>query len=224
MTAVLTDYFATVLGRFFFEYPKRHVGRIHERFAAVSTLFLSDLAAKYPAYSGRQPADRELVEMIQLDPCLEAVLLYRVERSLFLDDPDDPLLPYLAALMRLKTGIELYYSTEIGPGLNVMHGVGVVVGPRYRIGRNFIINHGATVGQSGAHEPESVIIGDNVRIFAGAKVIGGVRIGDNVHIGANAVLIDDAESNSVYLGVPARKVRDLYHDFDVVPSPALVVL
>ncbi len=219
MTAVLTKYFETSLGRYFFDYPKRHAGRIHERFVAGGDLFFSDLAAKHPAHGSRRPDDRELVEMIQLDPCLEAVLLYRVERSLFLDDPDDPLLPYLAGLMRLKTGIELYYSTEIGPGLNVMHGMGVVVGPRYKIGRNFTINHGATIGQSGADEPESIIIGDNVRIFAGAKVIGRVRIGDNVHIGANAVLIDDAESNSVYLGVPARKVRDLYHDFEVVPPP-----
>lgn len=42
--------------------------------------------------------------------------------------------------------------------------------------------------------------------FSGAKIIGDLRIGDNVLIGANTVLLTDADSNSSYVGVPARKV------------------
>ncbi len=220
MQSPLIDYFDTFLGRYFLRYPKREVKELGRHFTSVEDTFMADLAVRYPAYNDAWPDERALVELLQFDPCLEAVLLYRLERSIFLENPDHPILPFLSSLMRLKTGIELYYSTEIGPGLNVMHGVGVVVGPRYRIGSNFRIYQGVTIGQGKDDEPESITIGDNVRIFAGAKVIGDLHIGDNVHIGANALLINDAESNSVYLGIPARKVRDLHHDVALVCANA----
>ncbi len=209
MQSLFTRHLHKFFGRYFVTYPVESIDRIYSAFVAAREVFLTDVWAKYERYKSVDLSGETLFELIQTNACLEAVFYYRLERQVFLDDPDDPILPYLSNLMRLKTGVELYYSTQIGPGLNVMHGSGVVVGPRYNIGRNFIINHGATIGQSGSKEPQTITIGDNVRVFSGAKVLGGLCIGDNVHIGANSVLIDDAEPNSVYLGVPARKVRDL---------------
>ena len=53
-------------------------------------------------------------------------------------------------------------------------------------------------------------IGNNVRVFAGAKIIGNVNIGDDVVVGANAVVVKDVPSHCIVAGVPARiiKVRD----------------
>ena len=51
------------------------------------------------------------------------------------------------------------------------------------------------------------MIGDNVHIHAGARIIGPVRIGDNVEIGANSVVVKDVPSNCVVAGVPARIIR-----------------
>jgi len=47
------------------------------------------------------------------------------------------------------------------------------------------------------------IIGNNVDIGAGAKILGPIRIGDNVRIGANAVVLRDVPDNSIAVGVPA---------------------
>jgi serine O-acetyltransferase len=138
---------------------------------------------------------------------MEAAFYYRLERAIYLDDPNHVMLSYLANLMKMKTGVELYYSTEIGPGLKIQHGTGIVVGSGYKIGHNFTIHQGVTLGQRRqAESTGTVIIGNNVTIFAGAKIFGRLRIGDNVIIGANAVLLNDAESNSTYVGMPARKV------------------
>lgn len=50
------------------------------------------------------------------------------------------------------------------------------------------------------------IIGDNVVIFAGAKVLGGIRIGDRVTVGANSVVIDSVQPGATVAGIPARVI------------------
>lgn len=54
-----------------------------------------------------------------------------------------------------------------------------------------------------------IIIGNNVYLGYGCLVLPGVTIGDNVVVGANSVITKDLESNAVYAGVPARKVKSL---------------
>lgn len=99
----------------------------------------------------------------------------------------------------------LHLSTgSIGPGLYVQHGFATIVAAQ-SVGRNVWINQQVTVGYS--NDSESPKIGDNVKILAGAKVIGGITIGDNVVIGANAVVLRDVPANCVVVGVPARIVK-----------------
>jgi hypothetical protein len=54
---------------------------------------------------------------------------------------------------------------------------------------------------------EFPIIGDNVTIGTGARVLGGVSIGDNALIGANAVVTIDVPANSTAVGIPARILK-----------------
>jgi serine O-acetyltransferase len=44
------------------------------------------------------------------------------------------------------------------------------------------------------------VIGDNVRICAGAKVLGGIKVGNNVVIGANCVVVKDVPDNCTVVG------------------------
>ena len=60
------------------------------------------------------------------------------------------------------------------------------------------------VGLAKADDPCAPIIGNNVDIGAGAKVLGRITIGNNVLIGANAVVIKDVPDNSIAVGVPAE--------------------
>ena len=56
---------------------------------------------------------------------------------------------------------------------------------------------------------QAPVIGDNVYIAPGAKIIGGVTIGNNVEIGANAVVTHDIPDNEVWGGVPACKIGSI---------------
>lgn len=49
----------------------------------------------------------------------------------------------------------------------------------------------------GSKRNGSPIIGDNVYIGCGAKIIGALKIGDNVRIGANCIIVKDVPENHV---------------------------
>ncbi len=201
-------YMHWVFGREFIDYQEALLDDSYARLTAIEDVLVSDIRAKHRDFGASLTTD--LFYLLKLDPTIEAVFYYRLARAHYLLDKNHPLLPFLSALMRRRTGMELYYSTNIGAGLNIIHGVGIVVGPRYEIGEGFTIYQGVTIGQSRQKSPgQTVTIGNNVCIYAGAKILGDVVIGDNVHVGANAVVVDDLESNAVYAGVPARLIRKL---------------
>ena len=78
------------------------------------------------------------------------------------------------------------------------------------MGSNCEIRQGVTLGGNvgrsvdGRTQP---VIGDNVRIAAGAKILGPVIVGSRTIIGANAVVLNDVPDDSVAVGVPARVVK-----------------
>lgn len=88
----------------------------------------------------------------------------------------------------------------------------IYVHSQSEIGENFTISQGVTIGgniyktKDGRRSP---IIGDNVLLGAGAKVLGPVVVGDNSIIGANAVVVKDIPENSVAAGVPAKVVKEV---------------
>lgn len=160
-------------------------------------------------YQGKLRLDNwdSLLPLVQTEPTIEAVFFYRLERLIYLDNPDNALLPYLASVMRRRTGSEIYYSTEIGKGFNIQHGFGIVIGPRFKIGNDFVIHQGVTLGQKNTNSPdETITIGDNVIIFANASILGDITIGDNARVGANSVVLKSIENNAVYAGVPAKRI------------------
>lgn len=109
--------------------------------------------------------------------------------------------------LQYKYGIDIPYVTEIKEGFLISHFTGIVVNSYVKIGRNCSILQGVTIGNNLYKGRENLaIIGDNVFIGAGAKIIGPVTIGDNVTIGANTVVIKDIPDNSVVAGNPAQIV------------------
>jgi serine O-acetyltransferase len=63
------------------------------------------------------------------------------------------------------------------------------------------------IGLSNVSEPCAAVIGNNVDIGAGAKLIGPIRVGNNVSIGANAVVLCDVPDDCIAVGVPASIKR-----------------
>ena len=109
----------------------------------------------------------------------------------------------LYKLVQILTGIELPCEAEVGPGFVIDHFGGIVVSGYARFGARCRIRNGVVVGLSRVEHPVGPVIGDDVDIGAGAKVLGAIRIGNRVLIGANAVVVKDVPDDHVAVGVPA---------------------
>ena len=108
--------------------------------------------------------------------------------------------PAIARFGTFLTGVEISPSAEIGPGLRISHGVGIVVGGHVRIGAGAVLLHQVTLGSpSEGRVDEMPTLGDNVFIGAGSKLIGRIEIGDGVVIGPNCVVTRDIPAGSKVL-------------------------
>jgi serine O-acetyltransferase len=115
-----------------------------------------------------------------------------------------PLLPTLLAHAALRRyGLDVPPHVPVGPGLYIPHPVGTVITAR-GIGRNCQIITAVTIGMRNRHE--FPLIGDDVVIGAGARVLGGITIGDGARIGANAVVLADVPAGATAVGIPAHIV------------------
>ena len=106
-------------------------------------------------------------------------------------------------LIQIITGIDLPCEAEVGRNFIIDHFGGIIVSGYAKFGDNCRIRNGVSVGLRHVESPCAPVIGNNVDIGAGAKLLGQITIGDNVLIGANAVVITDVPSNSMAVGVPA---------------------
>ncbi len=106
-------------------------------------------------------------------------------------------------LVQIITGIDLPCEAEVGRNFVIDHFGGIIVSGYAKFGDNCRIRDGVSVGLKRVGEPCAPVIGNNVDIGSGAKLLGRITIGDNVLIGANAVVITDVPSNSIAIGVPA---------------------
>jgi serine O-acetyltransferase len=110
----------------------------------------------------------------------------------------------LFKFVQIITGIELPCEVQIGRNFVIDHFGGIIISGYAQFGDNCRIRNGVVVGLRRVEEKYAPIIGDNVDIGAGAKVLGQIRIGNNVVIGANAVVLCDVPDDSVAAGVPAQ--------------------
>jgi serine O-acetyltransferase len=118
-------------------------------------------------------------------------------------------------LLRLQ-GVQINRRVQFGPGCELVRsGLGVVIDKETILGRGVRVYHQVTIGR--AHPGpsraagERIIVGDDVVLGAGSKVLCGVGqtlvIGNGTIVGANAVLLRSTGSNETWAGVPARRVR-----------------
>jgi len=99
----------------------------------------------------------------------------------------------------------LYIKTKnIGPGLFIQHGFSTIITAK-SIGDNCWINQQVTIGYSNL--VDCPVIGNNVSINAGAKIIGNVIMGNGSVAGANSVVVKNVPENCTVVGVPAYIIR-----------------
>jgi len=114
----------------------------------------------------------------------------------------------LAAISVYITGADLPPTAVLGPGLVVLHPVGVVVSGGVQAGARLRLHSGAVLGfQTGSKRLGVPTLGENVIVGVGAKVLGPIQIGDGARIGANAVVLRDVPPDTSVGGVPAERLH-----------------
>lgn len=113
---------------------------------------------------------------------------------------------FLIRRQQTKYGCQLSYKATIHPNVKFPHPLGVVIGDYVTIGSNVKIWQQVTLGSHGkpGERPQYPVIENDVKIFAGAKIIGGVTIGQGAIIAANAVVLIDIPPYSIAAGIPAK--------------------
>ena len=154
----------------------------------------------------RDPAARGFVEILFCYPGFHALLGHRIAHRLWHNNFRLSA-RFFSHNLRFLTGIEIHPGAQIGKGLFIDHGMGVVIGETTEIGDNVTIYHGVTLGgttwNKGKRHPT---LGENVVIGAGAKVLGPITVGNNARIGSNAVVVKDVPANTTMVGVPGRPI------------------
>lgn len=95
-------------------------------------------------------------------------------------------------------------KAKIGRKLFLPHPMGIVIGEGVEIGDSVSIYQQVTIGQNRGKYPK---IGDNVIIYAGAKIVGAIVVGNGAVIGTNAVVISSIPDNAIVAGNPAKIIR-----------------
>ena len=114
---------------------------------------------------------------------------------------------FLFKMTEIVTGISIPAGVKIKKGLYIGHFGSIILHSQVVIGENCSIGPGTIIGTRGLGSTDVPVIGDNVYIGTGAKVLGGIRIGNNVRIGANAVVLEDVPDDCTVVGIPARIIK-----------------
>lgn len=154
----------------------------------------------------RDPAARGRLEIFLLYSGFHAVIYHRIAHFFYIRG-----MKFIARLIsqnaRFLTGVEIHPGAQIGRGLLIDHGAGVVIGETAVVGDNCTIYQGVTLGGTGKDVGKRhPTIGNNVMIGSGAKVLGPFKVGDNSKIAAGAVVLNEIPPNSTAVGVPARVI------------------
>lgn len=157
------------------------------------------------------PTRSQTARVVLTNRGLQAITLYRLSRLLW--QKRVPLVPLiLTRLAQTLFAIDIAYEADLGPGMVIVHGVGLVIGSEVVIEGDCFLYHGVTLGDRGSEWVGSSrkdghpTLEKNVMVGAGAKVLGPIRIGRGSIIGANAVVLHDVPPLSIVAGIPARVV------------------
>ncbi len=155
------------------------------------------------------PVSQKATSLVRgmLSPGFQAIVVYRGFRwARQRGIPSQPLRYVVERFVEATTGIQLPVDAEIGPGLRIHHFGGIILHPAVRLGAGCTLFQGVTLGT--ARDDGGVpVVGNEVTIGAGAKVLGEITLGDRCRVGANAVVVHSCPEDAVLIGIPARNIR-----------------
>jgi len=173
-------------------------------------LFRQDLRNR--AYIDGKPFKWNSYFKFWFNPTVLAVLVYRMQHLAHVRKIDF-ISKVLNILNVVLFKVEIGSKARIGGGLVLGHSHGIIINNDVIIGKNCVFFHDNTVaiGPREDLDPQNdkVVIGDEVMVGAGARILGNISVGDHSIIGMNAVVTRSVPPCSVVAGVPGRVIRQI---------------
>ncbi len=141
--------------------------------------------------------------------CVAGYRLCRLARTLAADHAWARL-PLVNLARAVELGLEVLHhvriGAEVGPGFYVGHAGLIFIGPT-RIGANFSVTHGVTIGVGQAERGRGTpVVGDDVWIGTGAVLAGAIDIGDGATVANGAMVSRSVPARALVGGNPARVI------------------
>lgn len=92
-------------------------------------------------------------------------------------------------------------DADFGPGFVILHPTGVVINSKVHGGQRVAIQSDVVMGDEKGQSP---VLGDDIFVGAGARIVGPVKVGSEAKVGANAVVVKDVPPSTTVVGIPAR--------------------
>lgn len=173
-------------------------------FAMLSGISFEPVLTDFRIIFERDPAAHSWLEVLFCYPGLHALCLHRIAH--WLHRREVVFIPrFISHLGRFLTGIEIHPGADIGKGVFIDHGMGVVIGETAIVGDYTLIYQDVTLGGTGKETGKRhPTLGKNVVVGAGAKVLGNIEIGDRVRIGAGSIVLRNVPDYCTVVGIPGR--------------------
>ncbi|MGH2905876.1 MAG: serine O-acetyltransferase [Solirubrobacterales bacterium] len=150
---------------------------------------------------------RKTAVQFLVNPGVMAVAMHRMARWLYEKNLIFPS-QVMDRLTEFFTGAQIPGQTEIGPGFRVYHPNGLVISPCSKLGKNACVHSDVVFGKSmGDWRIEAPIIGDDVTLGTGVKLLGQITLGSRVMVGANSVVLQDLPDDCIAAGIPAKVLK-----------------
>jgi serine O-acetyltransferase len=184
---------------------RRSATEITRLFAAALPKVRAALDKDVRAAFANDPSAKSIDEVIFCFPGVAAIMRHGLAHELYRFGA--PLLARIVAeIAHALAGVDIHPGAEIKEGFFIDHGPGVVIGETAVIGRNVRIYQAVTLGAKrfevgGDGElrksyPRHPIVEDDVVIYAGATILGGITIGRGSSIGGNVWLTETVPPGS----------------------------
>ena len=170
-------------------------------------MILKDIWLDVKAVQARDPAARSALEVLLLYQGVHALILHRFahwfyRKRLFF------IARLISQISRFFTLIEIHPGAQLGHGILIDHGCGVVIGETAVVGDNCTLYQGVTLGGTGKDTGKRhPTLEDGVLVGAGAKLLGPFTVGAGAKVAANAVVLGPIPAGCTAVGIPARVVR-----------------
>lgn len=157
----------------------------------------------------RDPAAKNMVEVLLCYPGLHAIWFHRIAHALYCWEWFTTA-RLVSHFSRWFTGVEIHPGAKIGRRIFIDHGMGVVIGETTEIGDDCLIYKGVVLGGTTLEKKKRhPTLGNRVIIGSNSTVLGAIVIGDGARIGSGSVVVKSVPPGATVVGVPGRIVESL---------------